>query len=495
MRLLLGNNYFEARKNSVSPIYYDTSKLTNPHMLVLGSTGVGKSYRLINLLQQAASAGKKVRFHVFDVHGDLDIPGASVIEFSEMSPFGLNPLMVNANPKFGSLRKTIQSFIRILNQTSTTKLGVRQEAVLRTLLLDVYQEYGFDPDNPATWELNEYAMQMVGGGNNNRVYLEVPFAEKDQVQKLGARWDGGMKHWWVNADAYKDGLLKWKPAYKKRTCPSLKDVLDHCKRLHTEMCMGSDQRAVRALEVSNKKAQAFQRKVMQAIKARHFQEPDIETKLALKEAGAIAIEAFTNYVNAIQTGEELETLTKYDSPETIKSLQNRFENILGTGVFKDAPPKFDPDAPIWRYHLNALPNEQRKMFVLFKLEELYYKAVERGIQTNVVDVVVLDELGTYCSSGDDEDGDGIIGVIAREARKYGLALWGAHQQPDGVPKSLITAVGTKIILGLDEYYWKSAVANLRIESRLLEWISPRKTMAVQLKEVGALKNQWWWVQQ
>ena len=135
------------------------------------------------------------------------------------------------------------------------------------------------------------------------------------------------------------------------------------------------------------------------------------------------------------------------------------------------------------------------MFVLFKLEELYYKAVERGIQTNVVDVVVLDELGTYCSSGDDEDGDGIIGVIAREARKYGLALWGAHQQPDGVPKSLITAVGTKIILGLDEYYWKSAVANLRIESRLLEWISPRKTMAVQLKEVGALKNRWWWVQQ
>jgi hypothetical protein len=494
MRLKLGTDFFEARNGRAAPLYYDTSKLTNGHMLLLGSTGVGKSYRLINLLEQATREGKQLRFHVFDVHGDLEIPGASVIEFSEFSPFGLNPFLVNPNPKYGGVRKAIRAFIRILNQASATKLGVRQEAVLRAILTDVYLEFGFDPDIPESWALNEYEVQMVGGGNNNRVYLEVPFAEKDQVQKLGARWDGAKKHWWVQADAYKGDLLKWKPAYKARRCPSLKDVLEHCKNLYTEMTSGSSQKAVRALEVANKKAQALQRKVMHAIRDRHFYEPDIETKLELKEAGQAAIEAYTEYVNAIQTGKEHETLTKYDSAETVKSLQNRLENLLGTGIFKENFPKFDADCPIWRYHLNALSNEERKMFVLFKLEEIYYKMVERGAKNDVVEVLVLDELGTYCSSADNDNGDGIIGVISREARKYGLALWGAHQEPDGVPKSLITACATKIIVGLDEGFWKAAVPNLRIETRLLEWISPRKTMAVQFKEVGATKNRWWWVQ-
>lgn len=133
------------------------------------------------------------------------------------------------------------------------------------------------------------------------------------------------------------------------------------------------------------------------------------------------------------------------------------------------------------------------MMVLFLLQDIFYRAVQRGEQSDVVEVVVLDELSTYTSS-QDENGDGIIGIIARQARKFGLALWAADQSPANVPESLTSSVGTKIMLGLDEMYWTSAVTKLRIETKLLNWIQPQHTMAAQLKERGNTKSRWWWVQ-
>jgi len=107
--------------------------------------------------------------------------------------------------------------------------------------------------------------------------------------------------------------------------------------------------------------------------------------------------------------------------------------------------------------------------------------------------VVLDELGVYCSSRDTEDGDGIIGTICREGRKFGLSFWGAGQSPASIPESLLSSTATKIILGLDESYWQHAISKLRIDPKCLEWVRAKATMAVQLKEHGMLKNRWWWV--
>ena len=83
--------------------------------------------------------------------------------------------------------------------------------------------------------------------------------------------------------------------------------------------------------------------------------------------------------------------------------------------------------------------------------------------------------------------------ICREARKFGVAFWGATQSPSTVPESLLSSTATKVILGIDEMYWKQAESKLRIEPKLLNWISPHKTMALQMKEIGELKNRWRWV--
>lgn len=44
-----------------------------------------------------------------------------------------------------------------------------------------------------------------------RMNLQVPFAEKDQAKKLGARWDGTLKVWYVPENTDLGPFAKWCP--------------------------------------------------------------------------------------------------------------------------------------------------------------------------------------------------------------------------------------------------------------------------------------------
>lgn len=47
--------------------------------------------------------------------------------------------------------------------------------------------------------------------NAMRMNLKVPFAEKDQAKKLGARWDAGRKLWYVEGQADLAAFSRWSP--------------------------------------------------------------------------------------------------------------------------------------------------------------------------------------------------------------------------------------------------------------------------------------------
>lgn len=491
MKILLGYDHFSSRSGQKVPLWWDSQKLINPHMLLLGASGVGKSHTIRRLVNEGSKSDPSVRFHVFDVHGDLTLDNASTVQFSEVAPYGVNPLRVNPDPEFGGVRKCIQSFIRIINQASSTALGVKQESVLRNLLLDVYRDFGFDAEDPSTWSLNALESRLLSGGADNRLYLQVPMEDKEAAKALGARWEPLQKHWWVHTHAYKGEVTKWPPAFKARDYPSLADVTAYAKRLHEEKFLGSDQAALLALSNLNKTARAVQRKALDAARMRKQNIYDGASQDELEVAGLKAIEAFTAYVKSIRTGYELETLLKYDSPDTLKSVGDRLLNLNATGIYKPTPAPFDESKSVWRYKLDPLGMEEKKMMVLFTMHELFNKAVQRGSQPKVRDIIVLDELSTYTSSQDDT-GEGIIGVVARQARKYGLGLWAADQSPAGIPLGLTSSLGTKVVLGIDETFWNDAVSKLKMESKLVQWVTPQSTMAAQLKEIASTKNRWWW---
>ncbi|MDX9887096.1 DUF5710 domain-containing protein [Thauera sp.] len=44
-----------------------------------------------------------------------------------------------------------------------------------------------------------------------RFDLKVPFAEKDQAKKLGARWDAGRKCWYIDGNLDVTSFSQWQP--------------------------------------------------------------------------------------------------------------------------------------------------------------------------------------------------------------------------------------------------------------------------------------------
>lgn len=493
MLITFGKDYFEARDGRFAPVRMDTSKLINGHALLLGASGMGKSHTIKKMIRDARQSCPTARIHVFDVHGDLDIEGASTAAFSQTADFGLNPLRVDPDPDYGGVPRCIEDFISTINDASLTPLGGKQESVLRNLLLDVYRNFGFDARDSQTWKVNALETRLVSSGADNRLYLEVPLEQKDEAKRLGARWEPMHKLWWVHSDRYRGDITRWRPAFRPRTYPGVEDVLRYAQQINNERFLGSDQEGIQALHALNRAAKALQRRTLDHARAQNQGIQDDGLEGAVDDARHTAIAAYTRYCNAIRTGLELESLQKYDSPEVLKSVSDRLGNFLSTGLFRAQELPLDGNNPVWRYKMDALRYEAKKMAVLFKLQDIFSKAVARGQQADVVEVVVLDELSTYTSKSD-EKGDGIIGRVSREARKFGLALWAADQSPADVPESLIKNVGTKIVLGLPEADWPAARNKMRMDDKLLAWVQPTRTIAVQTKEKGSLRQQWRWVQ-
>lgn len=57
---------------------------------------------------------------------------------------------------------------------------------------------------------------MIGVSHNGltimaRIFLKVPFAEKDQAKALGARWDGERRSWYVPEGVSSSAFTQWLP--------------------------------------------------------------------------------------------------------------------------------------------------------------------------------------------------------------------------------------------------------------------------------------------
>lgn len=46
---------------------------------------------------------------------------------------------------------------------------------------------------------------------NSKLYLDVPYAQKDQAKALGARWDASRKKWYIPGGVDSTPFAKWQP--------------------------------------------------------------------------------------------------------------------------------------------------------------------------------------------------------------------------------------------------------------------------------------------
>jgi DNA helicase HerA-like ATPase len=429
------------KKGEYVPVKWNSKKVINAHMLIVGKSGTGKTYTLRNIVNQLQenNSSKNFRVRTIDVHGDIDLPGSSTIKFSESSTFGFNPLAINPDPDFGGVRKKIQSFMSALNKTSR-KLGPKQESVLRNILLDLYQANGFYEKDANSWRIFD--------DNGNRL------------------------------------MHNGKP----KKYPTLDDAFRYASFKHRAMFLGTSNKAVLALENVNKRAKQLYLKQKNMHKGSNKEELEA-LKAELTTSGEAAIEAYIDYVKSIENGMELTDLIKYDSIDSIKSLVDRLGNLVSCGIFKNQEPEFDQNANIWRYDIKAITNlDEKKLFVYFLLEDIFLKRVQSGEQDDVVEMIFLDEANLFFS----DEADNIINIISKEARKFGLGLCCASQSPTHFSEDFMSSVGTKIILGLDPMFWDGSVRKLKIEQPALEWIVPHQRMVIQINNRAELKNRFIW---
>ncbi len=124
----------------------DPGKIPNRHIVIMGSSGSGKSLLAKNIILELY-VKHGVKFIVFDPHNEYYIIKKYIndIEIVDASTLSLNPLEIgrsNPRERAHQLSNAIMSIF---------KLGHLQRQTIEELILKTYEYFGIFPDSPSSW--------------------------------------------------------------------------------------------------------------------------------------------------------------------------------------------------------------------------------------------------------------------------------------------------------------------------------------------------------
>jgi len=432
------NEYQYRQKKTHQQVAINTHELINGHLLLTGMSGTGKSHQAKRLLASAIQQNLEV--DIFDVHNELEQPGAVSALYSESTQLGYNLLTLNADPHSGGVRRRVNEIIAMLNATNR-KLGPKQETALRNLLSDVYRINGCDDSNANTWRKRD-------------------ITESIRQQLIAQQDYQGLKQFY----------------------PTMEDLLSFADRKLTSLYLGANIKAVLALENVNKLSAQLSRVLQNNQKA--TQDKQIaKTEKALEIAKVKVKDEFEAYVDHIETGREISDVMKYNSKDVLQSVLERLNILNAAGIFRPNPPPFG-DSNGRCHQIKYLSDDEQTLFVSMRLETIFRQCRDSGVKKDIQHVVFLDEAHKFIN----EDSDNIVNVIAKEGRKFGLGLWCASQSPTHFSEDFLTNCGTTILLGLHSSYWDMACRKLKIDASVLKYIRPREVAAIKLQLNGSMES-------
>lgn len=437
----VGFNDFQLRKGIKEPFIWNLGQLANGHVGITGTSGSGKTYQ-IRRFAEAFASDPQTRISIFDYHGDIEIPGASEVLFSESTRYGYNPFVVNPDPHYGGLRKSANHIIDIMS--TNRKLGEQQAAVLRQLVMDCYALKRMYQEKPASWVKRN--------------------APESECQDLYNK-----REWSALAQCY----------------PTLTDLERLIAKKLKSGLFGLDENnqanlALRGFEGFMRAARALDK-----AKERNIREDTEKTQQALEKAKDNALKEYENALNQTRTGSEFDEILKYDSVDTLRSLSTRLENVKALGLFNANEPPFR--GRIQRYNIKPLASseDELKMFVYSRMMAIFHEEMQRGESHGKVrHVIILDEAKKFS----DEESSNPINIIANEARKFGISLVLASQSPSHFSEDFINSAGTLLVQNMAPGDWQRAANKLQIEKSKLEYLKPRETALLKLQRVGERIN-------
>ena len=366
------------------------------------------------------------------------IDGAKAVKYSQATGYGYNPLDLDMDPHSGGVNRQADFIVGLVRQV-TTQFGSKQEAALRNLIVDTYASKGIF-------------------ANNHRSWVRKSITEDLRAQLISDR--------------------KWSEL--REYCPTLSDLLDYAEKKVLTLMFGGDNKAMASLLELCRQNAKLQSLLMRRGKTASDEEIEkLETQIRTQETRWIDQ---CNDVVANKPGREIKDLIKYDSKDVLVSVIQRLEILSAAGIFRSNSPDFG-NATVRVHQIKSLSDEQQVLFTKLRLKEIFEECKKMGptaTGTELRHIAFLEEAPKYFV----EDKDDIINVIAREARKFGLGLWCAAQQPTSFPESFITNCGAKILLGIDSSYWKGSITKLRITEETLKFIKAKETISIKLQREG-----------
>jgi type IV secretory pathway VirB4 component len=129
-------------------IYWDLRKVPNPHMVILGTSGSGKTQTLKAIAGELYHSFPSQSI-VLDFHGDQQLPGETYYPLNMASDYGINPLTINPDPEGGGPK--LQAIAVASNLRRSLLLGVNQEGLSILILEQLYREFGITQEDRPSW--------------------------------------------------------------------------------------------------------------------------------------------------------------------------------------------------------------------------------------------------------------------------------------------------------------------------------------------------------
>ena len=129
--------------------YWNPATLRNGHAVVLGTSGSGKTQTLKSMAYELPSLFPEIKIILIDLHGDLGLPNEICYRLDAQAPHGLNPLVLDLDPRGGGSDLQAIAVSSILRKS--LRLGDNQQGLILNAFISCYENRGIFQKKQSTW--------------------------------------------------------------------------------------------------------------------------------------------------------------------------------------------------------------------------------------------------------------------------------------------------------------------------------------------------------
>lgn len=131
----------------------DGDDTQNPHLMIIGGSGSGKTRLLVHIIEYLHLINKQV--YIIDFHGDIKTKHETHYIFkSRNSEYGISFFNFSKDVDNGGPAAQASILTAIFRKIITTRMGDIQKTVLKQFLIDCYRYVGILDEDESTWDNN-----------------------------------------------------------------------------------------------------------------------------------------------------------------------------------------------------------------------------------------------------------------------------------------------------------------------------------------------------